>query len=420
MTTTAKTLVPHTDPPTAPAPRPARPPRHRARPWKDHAPDECVLPTYKRAEEVFVAGEGALVHDAGGRVWLDFLSGIAVNALGHAHPRLVRALRDQAGKLVHTSNLYRHPYTEEVASRLARLTGLSAVFFSNSGAEANEAAMKLARKRAWLAGETERTGFVALEGAFHGRTMGALALTHAEKYRLPYAPLVPGVEFVAPGDVTRLEALLATRRFAALFVEPIQGEAGVRELAPEFLRAARELCDASGTLLVHDEVQCGAGRTGTFLAADAVGVKPDAETLAKPIAGGLPMGALVVRAELAGVFEPGDHGSTFAGGPVACAAANAALDVLDDEALLARVRELGERLAEGLRELPRVVEVRARGLMVAADVEADAPDLARRALLEQRLVINATGPATLRFLPPLVVGESEVDEALRRVAALLG
>jgi acetylornithine/N-succinyldiaminopimelate aminotransferase len=417
MTTTAKTLVPHTDPPTAPAPRPARPPRHRARPWKDHAPDECVLPTYKRAEEVFVAGEGALVHDAGGRVWLDFLSGIAVNALGHAHPRLVRALRDQAGKLVHTSNLYRHPYTEEVASRLARLTGLSAVFFSNSGAEANEAAMKLARKRAWLAGETERTGFVALEGAFHGRTMGALALTHAEKYRLPYAPLVPGVEFVAPGDVTRLEALLATRRFAALFVEPIQGEAGVRELAPEFLRAARELCDASGTLLVHDEVQCGAGRTGTFLAADAVGVKPDAVTLAKPIAGGLPMGALVVRAELAGVFEPGDHGSTFAGGPLVLRAALVFLDELE-RGLAASVRARGAELAAGLEELARdfpvVIGLSGRGLMRGLRLARGAEAL-QKDLHERGLLVNRTGGDVIRLLPPFVV----TSEQLARGLALL-
>ncbi len=390
-------------------------PRHRSRPWKSHAPDAHVLPTYRRAEEVFVAGDGALVHDSGGRVWLDFLSGIAVNALGHAHPRLVRALRDQAGKLLHTSNLYRHPYTEEVASRLARLTGLSSVFFTNSGAEANEAAMKLARKRAWLAGEKERTGFVALEGAFHGRTMGALALTHAEKYRLPYAPLVPGVEFVAPGNVARLGALLATGRFAALFVEPIQGEAGVRELPADFLRAARELCDASGTLLVHDEVQCGAGRTGTFLAADACGVKPDAVTLAKPLAAGLPMGSLVVRAELASVFEPGDHGSTFAGGPFVCRAALVFLDELERGGLLENVRERGAELSAGLldlaRDFPVVTGLSGRGLMLGLRLARGAEEL-QKDLHERGLLVNRTNGDVIRLLPPYVVTSEHVQRGL--------
>jgi predicted acetylornithine/succinylornithine family transaminase len=412
MTPTSKTLVPE------PGSKPRTRTVHRSRPWKDHARDACVLPTYQRADEVFVAGDGALVHDAGGRVWLDFLSGIAVNALGHAHPRLVRALREQAGKLVHTSNLYRHPYTEEVASRLARLTGLSAVFFSNSGAEANEAAMKLARKRAWLAGETERTGFVALEGSFHGRTMGALALTHAEKYRLPYGPLVPGVEFVAPGDAARLAALLATRRFAALFVEPIQGEAGVREIEPDFLRKARELCDASGTLLVHDEVQCGAGRTGTFLAADAAGVKPDAVTLAKPIGGGLPMGALVVRAELARVFEPGDHGSTFAGGPLVLRAALVFLDELERGSLAENVRARGAELAAGLAELardfPLVTGLSGRGLMRGLRLARGAEEL-QKDLHERGLLVNRTGGDVIRLLPPFVV----TSEQLARGLALL-
>jgi predicted acetylornithine/succinylornithine family transaminase len=417
MTSTTKTVVPAAAPLAVEVPAKPRA-RHRSRPWKDHAPDEHVLPTYKRAAEVFVAGDGALVHDAGGRVWIDFLSGIAVNALGHAHPRLVRALRDQAGKLLHTSNLYRHPYTEEVAARLARLTGLGAVFFSNSGAEANEAAMKLARKRAWLARETERTGFVALEGAFHGRTMGALALTHAEKYRAPFGPLVPGVEFVAPGDTARLEALLATRRFAALFVEPIQGEAGVRELAPEFLRAARAACDATGTLLVHDEVQCGAGRTGTFLAADAAGVKPDLVTLAKPIAGGLPLGALVVRPELAGVFEPGDHGSTFAGGPLALRAALVFLDELERGGLFENVRARGAELAQGLVDLahdfPLVTGLPGRGLMRGLVLARGAEEL-QKDLHERGLLVNRTSGNVIRLLPPFVV----TSEQLARGLALL-
>jgi acetylornithine/succinyldiaminopimelate/putrescine aminotransferase len=227
--------------------------------------DEHVLSTYKRADEVFVRGEGARLWDKDGRMWLDFLGGIAVSALGHDHPRLVAALSDQLGKLIHTSNLFRHPYTEELATRVARLTGLEAVFFTNSGAEAVEAALKIARKRQRMLGHPERMGFVALEGSFHGRTMGALSVTHTAKYREPFEPLVPGVTFVPADDLVALEEALNRHSPAALIQEPIQGESGVRCLDPQYLRAARRLCSTTGTVLIHDEVQCGSGRTGTFL-----------------------------------------------------------------------------------------------------------------------------------------------------------
>jgi acetylornithine/N-succinyldiaminopimelate aminotransferase len=371
----------------------------------------AIAPTYARFPVEFVSGSGAVLVDDEGVEYLDFLSGIAVCNTGHCHPHVVAAVQEQAARLMHVSNLF---YTAPMVRLAERLTVRSlggVVFFTNSGAEANEAAIKLVRKA------RPRGDIVVLHGAFHGRTYGALSATPQESKQAPFAPLVPGFRAIAPDpDAVRAAVDAST---AAVLMEPVFGESGVHPLPVELLRAAREACDAVGAALVFDEVQTGMGRTGTLWAHEPAGVVPDAMTLAKGLGGGMPIGALVIGPRLADVFAPGDHGSTFAGGPLACAAANAALDVLDDAALLARVRELGERLLEGLRDLPRVVAVRGRGLMVAADVDADAPELARRALVEQRLVINATGPRTLRFLPPLIVGEAEIDDALSRVADLL-
>lgn len=374
-----------------------------------------LLNTYLQAPEVFVAGNGAELTTADGRVYLDFLAGIAVSALGHGHPRLVRELSDQLAKTIHLSNLYRHPYAEEVAARIARLTGLEAVFFTNSGTEATECAIKIARKHAFLRGESARTGLVALEGSFHGRSMGALSLTHTEKYRKPFQPLLAGVEFVAPGDVRRLEELLRKRTFAALFVEPIQGEQGVQELPHEFLRAARRLCTGTGTLLVHDEVQCGSGRTGTFLAGDAAGVKPDVATLAKPIAAGLPMGCAVVAKELAGVFEPGDHGSTFAGGPLACRGALVFLELLEEGGLLEAVRQRGVELRAGLADLRGdfgvITELRGRGLIQGLRLERGAEELQKK-LYAKGLITNRTAGDVIRILPPYVVTSEQIARGI--------
>jgi predicted acetylornithine/succinylornithine family transaminase len=367
--------------------------------------------TYARFPVEFASGSGCVLVDSEGNEYLDFLSGVAVCNTGHCHPQVVAAIQEQAARLMHVSNLYWNAPMKRLAERLCERSFGSSVFFCNSGAEANEAAFKLARKA------RPRGEILSFQRAFHGRTYGALSATPQESKQAPFAPLVPGFRAIAPeADAVRAAVGDST---AALIVEPVIGESGVYPVPPEVLRAAREACDAVGAALIFDEVQTGMGRTGTLWAHEQSGVVPDAMTLAKGLGGGFPIGALVIGERLVDVFAPGDHGSTFAGGPLACAAANAALDVLDDEALLARVRELGERLAEGLRELPRVVEMRGRGLMVAVDLEADAPDLARRALLEQRLVVNATGPRTLRFLPPLVVEEAHIDDALRRVAALL-
>jgi acetylornithine/N-succinyldiaminopimelate aminotransferase len=371
----------------------------------------ALMNNYARHPVEFERGEGARLWDAAGAEYLDFLAGISVCNAGHCHPRVVAAVEAQAHALIHVSNLFYNRPMVELAERLSARSLGGRVYFANSGAEANEAAIKLVRKA------RPRGEIVVLHGAFHGRTYGALSATPQESKQAPFAPLVPGFVPVAR-DPDAIAAAVHDGT-AAVLLEPIQGETGVNVLPRELLAAARAACDRTGAALVFDEVQTGMGRTGTLWAYEATGVVPDAMTLAKALGGGLPIGALVTGAGLADVLAPGDHGSTFAGGPVIAAAAHAALDVLDDPALLARVRELGLRLMESLRELPGVLAVRGRGLMVAAEIEAPAPEVVRRALAEERLVINATGPGTLRFLPPLVIGEDDVDEAVARLARVL-
>jgi len=371
-----------------------------------------LMPTYARYPVRFVRGEGARLWDEGGHEYLDFLSGISVSSVGHCHPRVVEAIRAQAGELIHVGNLfYTEPMTR-LATRLASSSLGGTVFFTNSGAEAVEAALKLARK-AKSGGD-----IVVLHRGFHGRTYGALSATPQESKQAPFAPLVPG--FVAVEPTAEAVAAAVTDRTAAVLLEPVQGESGVWPLPDDLLHAAREACDAHGAALLYDEIQCGLGRCGTMWAYQQAGVVPDAMTTAKALGGGLPIGALITGERLSQVLQPGDHGSTFAGGAVVTAAANAALGVLEDPALHARVRDLGERIAARLEELPGVRAVRHRGLMVGFDVTGtDAPGIVRRALLEQRLVCNATGPETIRFLPPLVIGEAEADDAVDRIAPLL-
>ena len=374
---------------------------------------EHGMQTYGRLPVAFVRGEGVRLWDSEGKEYLDFLGGLAVTSLGHAHPAVAEALADQARTLLHVSNLYFNEWQPQVAARLDALHGGGGkVFFSNSGAEANEAALKLVRK-ARAGGDV-----VVLHGAFHGRTYGALSATPQEAKQAPFAPLVPGFRAVAP-DPGALAAAV-DERTAAVLLEPIQGESGVHVLDEDLLAAAREACDAHGAALVFDEVQCGMGRTGTLWAYEQTGVRPDAMTVAKALGGGLPIGALVTGERLADVFAPGDHASTFAGGPVAAAAALVALELSEEAELLEGVRERGRELAEGLVRLAGVVEVRGRGLMLACELDAPAPEIVRRALLEERLVLNATGPATLRLLPALTVSPAEVQDALGRLARVLG
>jgi acetylornithine/N-succinyldiaminopimelate aminotransferase len=371
-----------------------------------------AIPTYARAPVQFVRGSGARLWDTEDVEYLDFLAGISVLNVGHCHPRVVQAVRDQAGRLTHATNLY---YTEpamRLSERLAESSLKGKVFLTNSGAEAIEAAIKLVR-RARPGGKV-----IVLDGAFHGRTYGALSATPQESKQAPFAPLVPGFVTVPKDPRAVTEAVDADT--AAVLLEPIQGETGINVLPSALLRAAREACDRTGAALVFDEIQCGMGRTGTLWAYEQSGVLPDALTTAKALGGGFPIGALVTGEWLADVLRPGDHGSTFAGGPVVCAAALVALEICSDPDLLARVRALGERLAAGLEALPYVSAVRGRGLMLAIDLHdgVDAPSLARRALLEQRLVVNATGPGTIRLEPPLIVSEAEIDEALDRLEVL--
>jgi predicted acetylornithine/succinylornithine family transaminase len=369
---------------------------------------DAVMGTYARNPVEFVRGEATRLWDDEGNEYLDFLCGISVSLLGHCHPGVVDAVRDQAGRLMHVGNLF---YTEppmRLAARLSELSLGGKVFFANSGAEAIECALKLARKR--------RAGgdFVVLERGFHGRTYGALSATPQEAKQAPFAPLVPGFRAVPADDP---EALLGavTDRTAAVIVEAVQGEGGIHPLESGLLEAARLACDEHGALLICDEIQCGLGRTGELWGFEHAGVRPDLMTLAKGLGGGLPIGACIATPEVSDVLEPGDHGSTFAGGPVVAAAANAVLDVVEDAGFRADVRSKGERLRIGLERLG--LDVRGIGLMLAF-ATPDGPGLVARALAEQRLVLNATGPDTVRLLPPLNVSEADIDEAVRRIAAV--
>ena len=371
-----------------------------------------VVPSYTRFPVEFVRGEGTRLWDAEGEEYLDFLCGISVTSLGHCHPRIVEVVREHAGRLMHAGNLF---YTEpamRLSQKLAESSLGGKVFLCNSGAEANEAAIKLARK-AKQGGDV-----ITVLGAFHGRTYGALSATPQESKQAPFAPLVPGFRSVPPEP----DALAAAidERTAAVILEPIQGETGVNVLSEQLLTRAREACDSHGAMLIFDEVQTGMGRTGSLWAYEQTGVVPDAITSAKALGGGLPIGALITSPTFGDVFGPGDHGSTFAGGPVVASAALTALELTEDPRLLARVRELGARLADGLGELPHVSSVRGRGLMLACELDLPAPEAVRRALLSERLVTNATGPSTLRLLPPLTVSVDEVDEALARLSRALG
>jgi acetylornithine/N-succinyldiaminopimelate aminotransferase len=369
---------------------------------------EAVMGTYARNPVEFVRGEGTRLWDDEGNEYLDFLAGISVVQLGHCHPAVVEAVREQAGRLMHVGNLFYTAPGMRLAKRLSDASLGGKVFLCNSGAEAVECAIKVARRH--------RPGgdFVVLEGGFHGRTMGALSATPQETKQAPFAPLVPGFTAV-PREGPPLPLVDAVSdRTAAIIVEPIQGEGGIHPIQPQMLAAARDACEETGALLIFDEVQCGMGRTGTLWAWEEAGVAPDLMTVAKGLGGGLPIGACVTSPELADVLQPGDHGSTFAGGPVVAAAANAVLDTIDDDAFLDAVIAKGARLGRGLQDLG--LEVRGRGLMLAFAC-GDGPALARRLLLDQRLVVNATGPDTVRLLPPLTASADEIDEALRRIAA---
>ena len=381
--------------------------------------ERYAMPTYARAPVEFVRGEGARLWDAEGNEYLDFFAGLSVHNAGHCHPRIVAAIREQAGALAGVSNLY---YTEPAMRLCERLVESSLggkAFLCNSGTEASECAIKLVRKHARRRG-VEAPEIVVLEGAFHGRTLGALAATPKLARDDLFGPLPRGF-VAAPRDDPDAVGAAVGERTAAVMLEPIQGEAGIFPISDEVLLAARQACDAHGALLVLDEVQAGMGRTGSLWAYEQLPVRPDVITAAKALGGGLPVGACVAAAEVGDVLARGDHGSTFAGGPIAAAAALAALEVIDEPALLRRVRELGARLANGLAETDGIAEVRGRGLMVGVTLAQgrEAEAVAARALAAG-LVINVPGPGMLRFLPPLIVDEGQIEQATGIVARSLG
>jgi acetylornithine/N-succinyldiaminopimelate aminotransferase len=377
-----------------------------------------AMPTYARAPVEFVRGDGWRLWDSEGSEYLDFFAGLSVHNAGHCHPRIVTAIVERAERFAGSSNLYYSEPALRLSERLAKSSLGGKVFLANTGTEATECAIKLARKHAHRRG-VESPRIVVLEGAFHGRTLAALAATPKLAREDLFGPLPAGFDAVARDDPDALRAAVGTDT-AAVMVEPIQGEAGVFPIADLVLAAAREACDEAGALLVFDEVQTGMGRTGSLWGYQQLGARPDVITSAKALGGGLPVGAVVTTPALGDVLERGDHGSTFAGGPVAAAAALAALEVMDDPQLLERVRNLGSKLSAGLDADERIVEVRGRGLMVGVTL-ADGIDAAEvaAAALRHRLVLNSPGERILRFLPPLVIGAEQVDEALARLGGAL-
>lgn len=378
-----------------------------------------LVPTYDRNPLLFTGGEGVYVIDEQGDRYLDLLSGIGVNALGYASPVIENAIAQQSKKLIHISNLYFHEGQAELALRLTERTGMDRAFFCNSGTEAWEGALKLARAHAGLLrseGKQIGTKFIALEHSFHGRTYGSMSTTHKAKYREPFAPVVPGVEFVKLNDVADLRAKFSNE-VCAILVEAIQGEGGIRPLTQEFFAEARKLADSTGALLIVDEIQAGMGRTGKWCAYQHYGIQPDITTLAKPLAGGLPLGAILCTEEVARSFHAGMHGTTFGGGPLACAVGIAVIDAMEKDGLLAQVTATGGYFMAKLDELKKkheaIVEVRGKGLMVAA--ELDSADLAKKTvaeMLKRRILINCTSDNVLRFLPPFILERAHVDKAI--------
>lgn len=383
------------------------------------AESRLLLSTYDRSPVLFTGGEGVYITDENGTKYLDLLSGIGVNALGCNHPVIVNAIAEQSKKLIHTSNLFYHEGQAELALRLAERTGMDRAFFANSGTEAWEGALKLARAHAGVLrseGKQIGTKFLALDQSFHGRTYGAMSTTYKAKYREPFGPVVPGVEFVKFSDVADLRAKFSNE-VCAILLEAIQGEGGIRPLTQEFFREARALASSTGALLIVDEIQAGMGRTGKWCAYQHYGIQPDITTLAKPLAGGIPMGAVLCTEEVARSFHPGMHGTTFGGGPLACAVAIAVIEAIEKDGLLAKATAVGDYFQERLRGLKEkhdaIVDVRGKGLMVAA--ELDSAELGKTAvaqMLKRHILINCTSDTVLRFLPPYILEKTHVDTAI--------
>ena len=385
-----------------------------------------LIQTYERFPVLFERGEGVYLYDADGKRYLDFLSGIGVNALGHAHPAVLKTIAEQSAKLMHISNLFYHPYQAELAERLTQISGLDRAFFCNSGTEAWEGALKLARAYARHRNPTakkQKGKFLVMEKSFHGRTYGALSTTGQKKYRAPFAPLVPGMTFVEFNNVADLKKKFDDK-VCAIGLETVQGEGGIQPVSQDFLQSARELTAANDALLILDEIQCGLGRTGRYFAYQHFGIQPDVVTVAKPLAAGLPLGAILATNQVAAAFHPGMHGTTFGGGPLACAVANTFVARLTRDGMLAHVESLGAyfmaRLAELKAKHKVIKEVRGLGLMVAAELKST--DLAKsvmKAMLEKGIIINRTHDKVLRFLPPYIIEQEHVDEVIAALDEIL-
>lgn len=390
------------------------------------AEKKLLLNTYERTPVLFVDGAGVTLRDEQGHDFLDLLSGIGVTALGYAHPAVNAAIVAQTKRLLHTSNLFFHEHTAELALRLTEMSGLDRVFLCNSGTEAWEAALKLARAHAGIVrteGKSIGTDFLAMEHSFHGRTMGSVATTHKEKYREPFAPVMPGVDFVRFNNVADLRAKFSNE-VCGICIEAVQGEGGIHPVSQEFIAAARELCDSTGALLIADEIQSGMGRTGEWFAYQHYGILPDVTTLAKPIANGLPMGAMLCTEEAARAFKPGMHGTTFGGGPLVCAVAIAVIDTMKQENYLEQIRNVGGYFKQRLEWLrgrhDSVADVRGMGLMLG--MELDSAELATQVatkMMERRIIINRTSETVLRFLPPYVLERKHVDAAVAALDEIL-
>jgi len=381
-----------------------------------------LMNTYKRSDMIFTHGRGCYVFDQNGKKYLDFLGGIAVNALGYSYPALVKTIRREAGRAVHVSNLFHNPFQGPLAAKLAKWSGMDRVFFSNSGSEAVEGALKLARIAAKKKpGGATKTRFLAMEHSFHGRTFGALSITHPLKYREPFEPLLPGVDFVRLNDVADLEAKF-NDEVCAVIVEPIQGEGGIYPVSIEFWKRVRELATEHGAALIADEIQCGLGRTGRAFAYQRLEGLPDIVIIAKPLAGGLPLGAFLAREEFAAAFVPGLHGSTFGGGPLTCATGLTFLETVEKKHLLANVRARGAELKAGLKKMAAkfdfIREVRGEGLMLGLDLDVEGAPYVAEAL-KQGLLINCTHGHILRFLPPFILTAQQVKEGLTKIESVL-
>ncbi|MBI1760357.1 MAG: aspartate aminotransferase family protein [Acidobacteria bacterium] len=386
---------------------------------------QYVMQTYARNPVMFVRGKNSTVFDDKGKPYLDFIAGIGVNVLGYDHPVVRRTLREQAS-LLHTSNLYYHPYQGQLAERLVKASGLARVFFANTGTETTEGALKLARAWQKRRGRADQFEFVALTNSFHGRTFGALSITAQQKYREPFEPLVPGVHFIDPSncadDFAEARAAI-TERTAAIVIETIQGESGIYPISDDFLKVVRERCDETGALLILDEVQCGLGRTGTTFAFEHTSVTPDILTVAKPLGLGVPLGAFIASEKVADGLQPGDHGTTFGGGPLACRLSLEFLKLLDEGKLMQRVIEVGNYFRKKLRRLQRelpeyIKEVRGLGLMVGMELTFPGKNIVSQ-MLERGFLMNCTHDVTLRFLPPYIITKAEIKALVENLAEVI-